>query len=65
MPVHIEELTSEVDVVTGELPLTEEQTEKLVKLVLTRLKEKQYEAKQVREATSLRREAAPPVRLDE
>jgi hypothetical protein len=59
MPVHVEELTSEVAVIQGDLPLTEAQIDKLVKLVLKRLEEKQREAKQNREATSLRHGVTP------
>jgi hypothetical protein len=65
MPVHVEEMTSDVAVLDGDLPLTEAQMEKLVKLVLQRLEEKQREARQFREATALRREAAPPLRVGE
>jgi hypothetical protein len=65
MPVHIEEMTSEVAVFDGELPLTPQQVDKLVRLVLQRLQEKQRETKSSREATMLRSEAAPPMRLGE
>jgi hypothetical protein len=65
MPVHVEEMTSEVAVFEGDLPLSEAQLDKLVKLVLQRLTEKQREAKQIREATVLRREAAPPLQVGE
>jgi hypothetical protein len=65
MPVHVEEMTSEVTVVAGDLPLTEAQTEKLVKLVLRRLEQKQREAGRVREATQLRRGVTPPEPIQE
>jgi hypothetical protein len=65
MPVHVEEMTSEVAVFDGELPLTPNQLDKLVRLVLQRLQEKQRETRHSREATTLRCEAAPPMRLDE
>ncbi len=65
MPVHIEELTTEVTVMDGELPLTERQVEKLVGKVLQRLEEKRREAHKVREATTLRRGTAPPSRVGE
>ena len=45
-------------------PLTEAQLDKLVKLVLQCLDGKQREAKLSREATVLRREAAPPMRIE-
>ncbi len=65
MPVHVEEMTSEVAVFEGDLPLTEAQLDKLVRLVLQRLGDKQREAKQAREATTLRQEAAPPLLIGE
>jgi hypothetical protein len=65
MPVHIEEMTEEVAVVDGELPLTQAQIEKLVQLVLGRLEGKRREARKSREATALRRGAAPPARVGE
>lgn len=59
MPVHVEEMTSEVSVVEGELPLSPEQVEKLVRLVIRRLAEKHQEDQRVLEATRLRRQASP------
>ena len=64
MPLYVEQLTSEVTVFDGDLPLTEAQLDKLVKLVLQCLDGKQREAKLSREATVLRREAAPPMRIE-
>ena len=64
MPVHVEEMTSEVTVFEGDLPLSEAQMEKLVQLVLLRLEEKQREARQIHEATALRRGAAPPMEIE-
>lgn len=65
MPVHIQEMTEEVTVVEGELPLTAAQIEKLVQIVLSRLEGKQREARKVSEATALRRGATPPARVGE
>ena len=59
MPVHIEEMTSEVSVVEGELPLSAAQVEKLVRLVISRLAEKHQEEQRRREATRLRSQASP------
>jgi hypothetical protein len=59
MPVHVEEMTSEVSVVEGELPLSPAQIEKLVRLVISRLAEKQLEDQRIRAATQLRRQASP------
>ena len=64
MPIHVEEMTSEVTLFDGDLPLTEAQLERLVSLVLKRLKEIEREAQQNSDATSIRRGIAPrsPVR---
>jgi hypothetical protein len=59
MPVHIEQLTQEVTVGDGDLPLSDAQVMKLVKLVLEQLERKQREAQRVKEATALRPQAAP------
>jgi len=59
MPVHVEEMTSEVAVLDGDLPLSERQIEKLAALVLRRLEEKKRAERQAREATTLRRQARP------
>ena len=65
MPVHIEEMTSDVTVMGGELPLSQPQIEKLVQVVLARLDEKQRDRRQFREATTLRRAAAPPLQFEQ
>ena len=44
MPLHIENLTSEVTLFDSSLPLTEEQLEKLVRIVATRLQQKAKDA---------------------
>lgn len=60
MPVHVEEMTSDVTVVEGDLPLSHEQIETLIQLVIRRLEEKKREAHKSREATQLRRQASSP-----
>ena len=60
MPVFVEEMTSEVAVTEGELPLSPAQVERLVQVVLKRLADKQQEDRRMREATQLRRQAAEP-----
>ncbi len=65
MPVHVEEMTAEVGVFEGDLPLNAEQIDKLVKIVLRRLEQKQREAVQSRDATSLRSTSVPRVHADE
>jgi hypothetical protein len=65
MPVHVEEMTSEVAVLDGDLPLSERQMETLAALVLRRLEEKQRAERQMQEATTLRRQARPPLPADD
>jgi hypothetical protein len=65
MPVHIEEMSTEVTALDGELPLTERQIERLVQIILKRLEAKQREARQTQEAVSLKRGAAPRARVGE
>ncbi len=65
MPVHVEEMSSEVSVLEGELPLSAAQIERLVKIVLDRLARKQQDAELSREATRVRTHAAPPSAIHE
>lgn len=65
MPVYIEEMNMDVQVADGELPLTEAQIEQLVKILMNRLDRKQRDTSRAREATSLRTQAAPQVRISE
>lgn len=65
MPVHVEEMTSEVAVLDGDLPLSEKQVEKLVQIILRRLEEEQRGAASNREATTLRRSARPRIQIGE
>ncbi|PYQ28911.1 MAG: hypothetical protein DMF56_14665 [Acidobacteria bacterium] len=60
MTVHIEEMTSEVTVVEGELPLSPKQIDKLVKLVVSCIADKKREATRSREATQLKRQSSAP-----
>jgi hypothetical protein len=65
MPVHIEEMHSDVSAFDGDLPLSEAQLEKLVQIILARLERKQRDAKHLREATAVRAQAAPITYRDE
>lgn len=65
MPVHIEQMSSEVTVFDGELPLSPTQVERLVQIILQRLERREYSKRQQREATQLRPQAAPPMRGEE
>ena len=60
MPVYIGDVTSEVGVVDGEMPLSPAQIDKLVTIVMKRLHDKHRDAHQSKEATKIRREARPP-----
>lgn len=54
MPVHVNEMTSEVAAFEGDMPLSREQMDKLVELVLQRLEERQRVHEQVRELSDIR-----------
>lgn len=60
MPVQVAEMTSEVTAIDRDLPLTEAQIEKLLKLLMKRLQEAQQNEKASQETRQLRRESAPP-----
>jgi hypothetical protein len=63
MAVHVGDMTSEVDVVTGDLPLSAKQVEKLVELVARRVEQMRQDGERDREGRSLRQGAAPPLRI--
>lgn len=65
MPIHIEQMTSNVTALHGDLPLTEAQIEKLVKLLMKRMEEKQHSQKQGQEASKIRRSVIPPSGIEE
>jgi hypothetical protein len=65
VPIHVEELTSEVTVVDGDLPLGRDQIEAIVRAVLARLAERTRDAARNREATRLRRQLSSPVEVGE
>jgi hypothetical protein len=64
MPVHIEEVTTDVMAYAGEIPLSPAQIEMLVKLVIKRIEERQQETAGQREATGLRSQSAPRLPID-
>lgn len=63
MPLHIEELTSEVTVIDGDPSLSEKHKEMLVQLVIKKLGERAREAERRVQATKLRRQAAKPLEV--
>ena len=64
MPVHVEQLNSEVTLIDGDLPLTDEQLEKLVQRVLQDSKYSNNNSSAcVRAVISTR--FAPPLRIEE
>ncbi len=64
MPVHVEQMTTEVTAVEGDLPLSEKQVEMLIEKVLARLAEKKRDEGQAREATQLRTGATPTLPIE-
>jgi hypothetical protein len=61
MPLHIEQLTSEVTVMDGDSMLTKKQMEAIVQMVLKRLGEKSREAERRTRGTEMRRQASVPL----
>jgi hypothetical protein len=59
MPINIEQISNQVNVVDSDLPFDERQLERIVDLVVQRLQERQRSARWNREATSLRKSAVP------
>ena len=59
MPVHIEEMSSEVTVLNGDNPLTEAQMEQLARIVMRRIEEKQRGEKLRSAAAAIGTGAAP------
>lgn len=59
MPVHVEEMHSEVTVLDGDLPLTAAQIDKLVKIILDKLEERGREARRRHEAIAVRDSVVP------
>jgi hypothetical protein len=59
MPVHVEQLNTEVAAGAGNLPLSREQIEMLVKLVLERLEQRERSAGGGRSETRLRPSVLP------
>jgi len=59
MPVNIEQISSQVNVVDSDLPFDERQLERIVDLVIARLQERQRDARWSEEATTIRKSAMP------
>ena len=57
MSLHIEKLTNEVTVMHGDLPLSDAQIDKLVRIVLVRLQQRAQDAARQAAATRLDRNA--------
>lgn len=60
MPVHIEQMTSRVEVKRDGVPLAEEQIERLVQLVLERVEAAKRDQARTRESNEIRDSALPP-----
>ena len=65
MPIEIQRLESDITVLDGELPLSEEQIQMLVERVCAHLEAKQRQEQRERETTALRHSAAPPLKIGE
>ena len=65
MPLHINEMSNDVTVFQGDLPLNQEQINQLVQIVMQHLAEKQRNDDRGREAATVRHQAAPTMYLGE
>jgi choline kinase len=65
VPLQIGELESDVTVMDGDMPFSEQQMERLVEMVCKRLEQKKRAQEQVDESTTLKRSAARPARVGE
>jgi hypothetical protein len=59
MTVHINQISSDVTAIAGDLPMSSEQLEKLVRLVLYRLEQKQRDEKSNRDTTCIQNQLTP------
>jgi hypothetical protein len=59
MPVHVDEMTTEVDAFEGDTPLSQTQLNKLVEMVLARIEAKQRERELLQESTQIRPGSIP------
>ncbi|CUI07396.1 hypothetical protein [Massilia antarctica] len=60
MTMHIERMTSDVSLHEGDIALTQQQIDKFVALVISKLEDRAREAQRARGATQIKRGAAPP-----
>jgi hypothetical protein len=65
MPVHIGDLASEVAVADGDLPLSEAQLERLVRIIIERIERHERQRQRRETATALRGSSMPPSALGE
>jgi hypothetical protein len=63
MAVHIEQMTSEVAVAAGDLPLTQPQIEQLIRMVMRRIDQRRMDAERIRAATCMRTGVAPDLKV--
>lgn len=63
MPLHIEELTSEVTVIDGDSLLSAAQKESIVQMVIKRIGEKLRESELKKNATEVRHQAGAPLEV--
>jgi hypothetical protein len=54
MPVHVDEMTTEVDAFDGDLPLSREQLERLVQMVSEQIEQKQRDRDYQQQSSQIR-----------
>ena len=59
MPVHVEEMSADVTLSEGELPMSDSQLEKLVEIVMQRIEQAKLDQQHGDESSEIRNSATP------
>lgn len=65
MPLHIDEMSSDISIFADDMPLTPQQINKLVQIIMFRLDEKEQDKKQGEATVMMRANANPAMYLGE
>ncbi len=65
MPIHIERITSEITAVDGDLPLNDQQLERLAQRVCALLQARELMQQSLDDATRIRQRASEPLAVEE
>ena len=65
MTIHIDEVSTQVSMATGDVPLSDAQVRRLVEMVVKRLEEHERSERVRRQETGMRRQATSGVKVEE